>query len=156
MTHPDQEAVGFRPDGGVVVGDDGSACAAAAVRSAAAEAQRRGEALHVVRCWSIPTAVRPEDVPPGIVPSLLEFQAATLAAEERRVRELLGGAEAAAAFVHVVHAPPAKTLLAAAETADLLVVGTRGRGGFERLLLGSVAEQCIRHAACSVLVVRTG
>jgi nucleotide-binding universal stress UspA family protein len=71
------------------------------------------------------------------------------------VKELLGEA-GGTTCVHVVHAPPAKALLTAAKTADLLVVGTRGLGGFERLLLGSVAEQCIRHAACSVLVVRTG
>lgn len=154
-TFSQHESVEFRPDGGVVVGDDGSACSAAAVRAAAVEAQRRGEALHVVRCWSITTTERPADVPPGLVPSLLEFEAATLAAEERRVKELLGEA-GGTTFVHVVHAPPAKALLTAAKTADLLVVGTRGLGGFERLLLGSVAEQCIRHAACSVLVVRTG
>ena len=89
-----------------------------------------------------------------MVPSLVEFEAATLAAEEHRVVELLRDTGAAAS-VHVVHAPPAKALLAASETADLLVVGTRGRGGFERLLIGSVADQCIRHAACSVLVART-
>ena len=154
-TFPKHESVEFRPDGGVVVGDDGSACSAVAVRAAAVEAKRRGEALHVVRCWSITTTERPADVPAGMVPSVLEFEAATLAAEERRVKELLGEA-GGATFVHVVHAPPAKALLTAAKTADLLVVGTRGLGGFERLLLGSVAEQCIRHAACSVLVVRTG
>ena len=80
------ESVEFCPDGGVVVGDDGSACSAAAVRAAAVEARRRGEALHVVRCWSITTTERPADVPTGMVPSLLEFEAATLAAEERRVK----------------------------------------------------------------------
>jgi nucleotide-binding universal stress UspA family protein len=90
-----------------------------------------------------------------MVPSVLEYEAATLAAEERRVKELLDDeGTGATASVHVVHAPPAKALLVASETADLLVVGTRGRGGFERLILGSVADQCIRHATCSVLVVR--
>lgn len=155
MTYsPKRESAEFRPDGGVVVGDDGSACGAAALRAAALEARRRGLPLHVVRSWTLATAVRPADVPQGLVPSLLEFEAATLATEEQRVKEVLGDA-ADAAVVHVVHAPPAKALLTAAETADLLVVGTRGMGGFERLLLGSVAEQCIRHAACSVLVVRS-
>jgi nucleotide-binding universal stress UspA family protein len=156
MTYsPKRELAEFRPDGGVVVGDDGSACGAAAMRAAALEAQCRGVPLHVVRSWTIATAVRPADVPQGLVPSLLEFEAATLATEEQRVKEVLGDV-VDTAVVHVVHAPPAKALLTAAETADLLVVGTRGRGGFERLLLGSVADQCIRHAACSVLVVRNG
>jgi nucleotide-binding universal stress UspA family protein len=154
-TRARHETVEFRPTGGVVVGDDGSACSAAAVRAAAVESRSHGHALHVVRCWSITTTVRPADVPAGMVPSVLEFEAATLAAEERRVKELLEDTGATAS-VHVVHAPPAKALLVASETADLLVVGTRGRGGFERLLLGSVADQCIRHAACSVLVVRAG
>ena len=56
--------------------------------------------------------------------------------------------------VHVVHASPAKALIAASESTELLVVGTRGLGGFRHLVLGSVAEQCLRHAASNVLVVR--
>ena len=148
-----REVVEFRPQGGVVVGDDGSACAAIAVRAAAEEAALRGLLLHVVRAWSITSAARPSDVPPGIVPSMTEFEAATLAQEQSRAGDLLRGSEAGAQ-VHVVHAGAVKALLCASETADLLVIGTRGGGGFQQLLLGSVAEQCIRHAHCSVLVVR--
>jgi nucleotide-binding universal stress UspA family protein len=143
----------FRPGGGVVVGDDGSACAAVALRAAAEEAVRRGVALHVVRAWSITSAVRPADAPPGIVPSMLEFEAATRAEEEGRIARLLTE-HPGTVTVQAVHATAAKALLCASETADLLVVGTRGLGGFRNLMLGSVAEQCIRHASCSVLVVR--
>ncbi len=152
-TTPPQEVTEVRPDGGVLVGDDGSVCAAAAVRAAAEEATLRGVPLHVVRAWSITSAVRPADVPPGIVPSMLEFEAATVEEERRRVTELLDSPPADLE-VHAVHAGAAKALVEAAETADLLVVGTRGLGGFKYLLLGSVAEQCIRHAPCSVLLVR--
>lgn len=148
-----RETVEVHPSGGVVVGDDGSACAAVAMRAAAVEAGRRQVDLHVVRAWSITTAVRPVDVPAGIVPSMAEFEAATIAEERSRVERLLG-TSGITAHVHAVHAPPAEALLTASATADLLVVGTRGRGGFERLLLGSVAEQCIRYAGCSVLVTR--
>ncbi len=49
---------------------------------------------------------------------------------------------------------PAPALIAAAKGADLLVVGSRGLGGFEGLLLGSVSQYCTRHAHCSVVVVR--
>ncbi len=153
MTTTTREVTELRPDGGVVVGDDGSTCAATAVRAAAEEAVRRGTMLHVLRAWSLTSAVRPDDVPPGIVPSMLEFEAATLAAERRRVTELLAGVSVEVQ-VHAVHAAPAKALIAASETAELLVVGTRGLGGFKHLVLGSVAEQCLRHAASNVLVVR--
>src|SRR5690625_7877783 len=53
-------------DGGVLVGDDGSHAAFEAMRYAAAEAARRGTDLHVLRAWTIPTAVRPDDVPCGV------------------------------------------------------------------------------------------
>ncbi len=148
-----REVTEFRPEGGVVVGDDGSAFAAEAVRIAAEEAKRRGLRLHVLRAWSLTSAVRPKDVPSGIVPSMTEFEAATLAAEQARVEALLADSEVEFE-VHAVHSTASKALLAAAQTADLLVVGTRGLGGFKHLVLGSVAEQCIRHAGCSVLVVR--
>lgn len=139
--------------GGVVVGDDGSRCAAHAVSVAATEAGRRGVELHVVRAWSIVSAVRPADVPAGIVPSVAELEEATLAAEHARVAELVGSSDLEVT-VHVVYGAAAKALLQAAEGAELLVVGSRGLGGFSRLLLGSVAEQVIRHAACDVLVTR--
>lgn len=153
MSITEREVTEFRPDGGVLVGDDGSPCAAAAVLAAAEDAVRRGVRLHVVRAWSLASAVRPADVPPGIVPSMLEFEAATMDAERRRVADLLADT-AVDVEVHVVHAPPAKALIDGSTTADLLVLGTRGLGGFKHLLLGSVAEQCLRHAASNVLVVR--
>jgi len=150
---PDREVTEVHPDGGVVVGDDGSSCAAAAVRAAAEDAVRRGVTLHVVRAWSITSAVRPVDVPDGIIPSMREFESATLEEERRRVTELVEG-QPVGVEVHAVHCGAAKALITASATAELLVVGTRGIGGFKHLLLGSVAEQCLRHAPSSVLVVR--
>ena len=54
----------------------------------------------------------------------------------------------------VVEGSAATALLEAAQGADLLVVGSRGRGGFAGLLLGSVSQQCAHHASCPVVIVR--
>jgi nucleotide-binding universal stress UspA family protein len=53
-----------------------------------------------------------------------------------------------------VHRPGAQALLDAADGAALVVVGSRGRGGFAGLVLGSTSEQVSRHAPCAVVVVR--
>lgn len=143
-----------RPDGGVVVGDDGSENAARAVRFALEEARRRGTAVHVVRAWSIMSTSRPLDVPPGFAASLEEYEQAAMAEEKARVDNLLGDGVDIPVEVHCVHSPAAEALIVASETADVIVVGSRGLGGFRSLVLGSVAEQCIRHAHGPVIVVR--
>ena len=53
----------------------------------------------------------------------------------------------------VLNGQPAEALLGVSEDADLVVVGSRGRGGFKRLMLGSVSDQVVHHAVCPVLVV---
>ena len=144
----------IRPDGGVVAGDDGSDDAAHAVRYALEEARRRGCTLHVVRAWSILTVPRPADVPPGFAPTMSEYEAACRNKQAARVEELLGAQTDVPVEVHCVHSPAARALVEASRTADVVVVASRGVGGFSSLLLGSVAEQCIRHCAGPVVVVR--
>ncbi|MCW2701421.1 MAG: putative universal stress protein [Blastococcus sp.] len=142
-------------DGGVLVGHDGSTCAQEALVWAARLAGRAGLDLHVVRAWGLTTAPRPATWKPGFVPPMTEY--------EQAVRDELDAHVTVAALepsvrvrTHVLHRPPVKGLIEAAKSADLLVVGARGGGGFAGLLLGSVSDQCVHHAPCPVTVVRTG
>ena len=142
-------------DGGIVVGHDGSECAQDALRWAAALAGRAGLPLTVVRAWSMTTAPRPRTWEPGYVPPMTDFEAAVL--DELTALVAKAGLDPAVPVTcSVVHRSPAKGLLEAAQGADLLVVGARGRGGFAGLVLGSVSDQLVHHAPCPVTVIRTG
>ena len=68
----------------------------------------------------------------------------------------LGTNQPASVTITAVHGFPAKSLLDASEGCDLLVVGTRGGGGFGTLILGSVSSQVVHHAKCPVVVVPAG
>lgn len=150
----DNVATRVEINGGVLVGDDGSASAGRAVGYALEEARRRGAALHVVRAFSITNAERPAGAPHGYAPALAELAEATRHATEERVRRLLGEVDDVSIEVHVPYGPAAQCLIEASARADVVVVGARGRGGFATLLLGSVADQVIRHSDAPVVVVR--
>lgn len=139
-------------DGGVLVGHDGSAAAAEAVRWASRLAGRLGCPLHVVRTWSISSAPRPSTAAPGYVPPLTDFETAVLDRLRSDV-ERLGLSEDLDVQCHVLHGAAGRRLLEASESAEMLVVGTRGEGGFRGLLFGSTADQVVRHAKRPVIVV---
>jgi nucleotide-binding universal stress UspA family protein len=147
-----------RVAGKIVVGVDGSAHAAAALRWSAEEASLRSATLEVVHAWSFVPVATPADS--GLVPmawtdnvELLDVtrQAAEEAAAAQ-VAEVLGADHGAT--VSVVQNGPAEALLAAAEGADLLVVGNRGRGNLAAALLGSTSAKVADQASCPVVVVR--
>jgi nucleotide-binding universal stress UspA family protein len=155
MRSPYQEVVTeVRPQGGVVVGDDGSPAAEAALRYALDEARRRDTALHVVRAWRIASAIPLSGSAAGYVPALAELEADTLKDLKNRVRRILDEPKDVKVHVHAVYASAARALITASESAEAVVVGSRGLGGFASLLLGSVADQCTRHCASPVIVVR--
>lgn len=151
---PDQTFQRVEINSGVVVGLDISASSLRALVVAGEEAERRNAVLHVVRAWSMRTAPRPADCPPNAVPSTEAFQQEVERETAKIVADKLGDPPKVPVEIHVAHSPSPQALLSASRGADLLVVGHRGRGGFSGLMLGSVAEQCVRHAACPVLVVR--
>ena len=135
----------------IVVGVDGSSGAQAALRFAVEEARLRGATLRLVTAWHIPSIaysggfVAPFDE--------REFeQGAEAACDEAlaAVREEIADLEVQRV---AREGQAARILLEEAKDADLLVVGTRGHGGFAGLLLGSVSEQCAHHALCPVVIV---
>lgn len=133
----------------VVVGVDGSPTSRAALRLAAEIAERFGATLRVVETWEF----TPMAALTGDETDLDELQRAAQLRLDRLVREELGE-EAAARTERVALAEsPAPALLREGEHADLLVVGSRGLGGFKGLLVGSVSQQVTTHATCPVLVV---
>lgn len=141
-------------NGGVAVGLDESPSSLRALTLAGEEAVRRNATLHIVRAWTMRTTPRPKEWPTGSVPSLEEYEAKVREDAAGLVASGLGSEPGCDIEIHVVHSPSPQALLSASRGADLLVVGHRGHGGFSGLLLGAVAEQCVRHAACPVLVVR--
>ncbi len=139
----------FRPTG-VVVGDDGSENARAAVLFAVGEAKRRGVPLHIVRSYSLLSAPRPKDAPFGYVPSEPELNEAVQEVLAERWADL----EASELQLHAIQAPAAETLIQAGESAAAVVVGARGTGRLEGLLLGSVADKVVGLCKCPVIVVK--
>jgi nucleotide-binding universal stress UspA family protein len=139
----------------IVVGVDHSAGARAALVFAEEEARLRGATLRVVHAWQygyIGSAGFEGGVP-ALGGDLKEMQAAAKAALEATLdqAQLGPGVEIEQ---HVVQGAPAGVLVDESRGADLLVVGSRGHGGFAQLLLGSVSQQCAHHAECPVVIVR--
>ncbi|MGD9905202.1 MAG: universal stress protein [Vicinamibacterales bacterium] len=132
---------------------DFSDFSAAAVSTAAAVAASFGarvRLLHVITPFPIvaPYAAVPGD--PGVFAAQRDQAARALAAEAARV-----GAAGVPVDTECRTGPAVREVLGAAAdfAADLVVVGTHGRGGFERLVLGSVTEKLVRRARCAVLTV---
>lgn len=141
--------------GALVAAVDDSPPAREALRYAATMAADARRPLHVVSVWNFVIGSAPDshpDEPPT--------EAAWQAEAERRLAALLAEELGDSADLDVrplaVHGNPTPTLVAVSEVAGHLVVGSRGRGGFTGLLLGSTSEQLIRHACCPVTVVRQG
>jgi nucleotide-binding universal stress UspA family protein len=138
----------------VVVGIDGSEQAGRALDFAFDEASRRGWALRVVHAWDVSVIgfdVDDSTYPAGgILDDIRE-------AETRLSAEILAGHTArypeVDVEVRIQRGAAAKVLVASAVDCGLLVTGSRGRGGFRALLLGSVSHKVLHHAPCSVAIV---
>lgn len=137
---------------GIVVGHDGSRHADRALRWAADWARRISCDLHVVRTWVLSSAPRPDSWSPGYVPPLTDFEQAVRQGLERDV-EALDLPDLPSVRCHVLHGSPARRLVEVSTHAELLVLSSRGRGGFAGLVMGSTTDQVVRHAHCPVVVI---
>jgi nucleotide-binding universal stress UspA family protein len=137
----------------IVAGVDGSPSATAGLRWAVRQAALTGAVVDALIAWEYPPGYGGygfAPVPPdptdyrGLAAKTLADAVTSSTDPDNKVeiRQL------------VVEGHPASALLSAAASADLLVVGSRGRGGFAGLLLGSVSQHCAQHARCPVLIIR--
>ena len=129
----------------IVAGVDGSPCSLEALRWAARQAELTGAELQAVMAWTLPEiySYTPRD-----------FEGEARKALEEGITQALGPEPRVPVIAQVVQGSPARALIDASRHAALLVVGSRGHGGFAGMLLGSVSEHCVSHAECSVVVVR--
>ena len=141
---------------GITVGIDGSAHSSRALEWALHEGAIRHAPVTVLTVHSVPMSGwtgNPITLPRDVVDEESERQDA----EELTAKALsqLGDAQPPSVKVRALIGFPAQELIEASRTADLMVVGSRGAGGFARLMIGSVSSQVVHHAHCPVVVVRS-
>ncbi|MDR1790101.1 MAG: universal stress protein [Propionibacteriaceae bacterium] len=138
----------------ITVGFDGSAFSFAALQRGLELANKLGARVQIVRAWSISNAPRPSGPDVGYVPSVDEFEAAVAAQLHQQIDDIVAQYPNVAVEYLTPHGAAGRELIKASEHSQLIVVGTRGSGGFAGLLLGSVTDQIVEHAKCDVLVIR--
>ena len=136
----------------IVVGVDGSGSSKAALRWAIRQAKLTGSSVDAVTAWRYPAAY-------GLTPGsggTVDFEANAKNALIEALAEVSGLEPDVPVRPLVTCGIAAEVLLHEAKGADLLVVGSRGHGGFASAVLGSVSMYCVLHAHCPVLVLRDG
>ncbi len=139
---------------GITVGIDGSAHSTRALEWALKEAATRHAPVTVLTVHTVPASGWTGN-PITLPPDAADLEKASHAAEELTVKATsqLGAAQPSSVTVRAVAGFPAQELIEASRTADLVVVGSRGAGGFARLRIGSVSSQVVHHAHCPIVVV---
>jgi nucleotide-binding universal stress UspA family protein len=133
----------------IAVGVDGSETSKRALRWALDEAQLRQATVRAVHAWQYPVSEAWAGVPVNIYDVLEESAQEQLAS----IVDEVAGHDAKGVEQVVVIGAAAGALLDSSRDAELLVLGSRGLGGFKGLLLGSVSQQCVHHATCPVVVI---
>jgi nucleotide-binding universal stress UspA family protein len=138
------------PEHRIVVGVDGSVPSKAALRWALRQAHLTGAVVEAVTAWEFPLVY---GYPAPVIDSVNLEEVATGVVKDA-IAEATAGAEAGRIYCKVVEGNAASALLRESAGADLLVVGSRGHGGFVEALLGSTGQHCVHHARCPVVVIR--
>jgi nucleotide-binding universal stress UspA family protein len=141
----------------IVVGIDGSNSSKHALRWGLDEARLRDARVVAVHAWE-PPVVAPDVTPtppPDLASVVSELHEGALRLVTAVVEDVVGHDPAVSVEAIAAEGPAASALIDAAQEADLLVLGSRGLGGFAGLLLGSVSQQCVQHAPCPVVIHRT-
>lgn len=133
----------------IVVGVDGSPESKAALRWAGTMARRNGAVIDAVTVWSIPVTFGWDSV--GLYG--VDWQGDAEKAVIATVDDVFGPDRPGDLRTFTLEGDPTLKLIEHAAGAQLLVLGSRGRGGFTGLLLGSVSAKCAAHATCPVLIV---
>ena len=143
--------------GVIVIGVDQSQGAKAALGFALEEARLRHATLRVVHAWQFGYvgATGLEGWLPAAGGDLEEFRQGAEAALDEILREVGADTDGLTIERRIDQGSAAAVLVEESQGADLLVVGSRGHGGFAQLLLGSVGQQCAQHASCPVVIVRS-
>ena len=133
----------------IVVGVDGSVSSKAALAWAVRQARLTGAVVEAVTCWEFPTAY-------GYPAPVMDVDLEEMATNQVRaaISEATRGAPPVQVRYLVAEGNDARVLLDASADADLLVVGSRGHGGFVEALPGSTGQHCVHHATCPVVVIR--
>jgi nucleotide-binding universal stress UspA family protein len=139
----------------IVVGVDHSEGAKAALRFALEEARLREATLRVVHAWQYASigASGFEGSDPALGGDIKELRDAAASDLDATLREAIPETGTVEVERRVVEDRPAAALVEESRDADMVVVGSRGHGGFAGLLLGSVSQQVAHHAACPVVIV---
>ena len=138
----------------IVVGVDGSPSSQEALRWAVRQAGLTGAGVEAVMAWHMPLLVGGYGWPPLEVLETTDFGRIAGQVLSRAVSSAIEPGGSVGVSQVVKEGNPAQVLIEEADEADLLVVGSRGHGGFAEALLGSVSQHCVHHAPCPVVIIR--
>jgi nucleotide-binding universal stress UspA family protein len=138
----------------IVVGVDGSDSSLSALRWAIRQAGLTGAVVDAISAWHYPAAAASYGYVPMGTGEEYDFKEITEKVLADAISSTLNPGSDVRVHSRVIEGDAAQALIDASDGAELLVVGSRGHGGFTEALLGSVSQHCVHYARCPVVVIR--